>query len=159
MYLKPFESLFRKIEELEYDKISIYFAPLFHLLALSWTKSESFRNPSRFIILLQKISSALVVQTKQYLESTELLKGELQESIEKVVFALKVIDSFMKQFKITRAKLPEYFAKENAPLIPWEFKTRLPFSLLVGTYRRLLKIKVYLIYVYTSITPPFLGSL
>lgn len=144
IYLKPFDRIFQKIEELQFDKISVYFAPLFHLLALSWTKSESFRISSRFIILIQKIVSALVIQTKKYLESTEILKAEPHESIEKVDFALKVLDSFIRQFKVTRAKLPEYFANENIPLVSWELNTRLLFSLLIGTNRRLLKIKVYI---------------
>ncbi|VDM23116.1 unnamed protein product [Hydatigera taeniaeformis] len=62
MYLKPLERIFQRIEELEFNKISTYFAPLFHILALSWSKSQVFRNPSRFILLLQKVSSALIVQ-------------------------------------------------------------------------------------------------
>ncbi|VDK33899.1 unnamed protein product [Taenia asiatica] len=141
MYLKPLGRIFQQIEELELDKISIYFGPLFHILALSWSKSRIFRNPSRFILLLQKISSALIVQTKQYLDSTELLKGEPQESIDKVAFALKVLDAFMEQFKLFRSQLPTYFAKESEPVVPWEFKTRLPFALLIEANRRLLKIK------------------
>ncbi|VDL18993.1 unnamed protein product [Hymenolepis diminuta] len=93
--------------------------------------------PDELIALTKRLKR----KTKKYLESTEILKAEPQESIEKVDFALKVLDSFIRQFKITRAKLPEYFANENIPLISWELNTRLLFSLLIGTNRRLLKIK------------------
>ncbi|KAL5106320.1 hypothetical protein TcWFU_007241 [Taenia crassiceps] len=141
MYLKPLERILQQIEELEFDKISMYFGPLFHILALSWSKSCVFRNPARFILLLQKISSTLIVQAKQYLDSTELLKGEPRESIDKVTLALKVLDAFMEQFKLFRSQLPAYFAKEGKPVVPWEFKTRLPFLLLIEAKRRLLKIE------------------
>uniref|UniRef100_A0A5K3EIP9 DHC_N1 domain-containing protein n=1 Tax=Mesocestoides corti TaxID=53468 RepID=A0A5K3EIP9_MESCO len=59
-FLKPFEVIFKKLEKAEFRKISIYFAPLFHLLALSWSKSQYFRSPPRLVVLLQKISFALI---------------------------------------------------------------------------------------------------
>ncbi len=64
LFFKPLQPLFQKLEESDVDKISRYFEPLFHLLALGWSHSKYFRVPARFVLLLQEISNQLIIQVK-----------------------------------------------------------------------------------------------
>lgn len=155
--LKLFQNIFKQLEESEFAEFPGYFKPLFHLIALCWSHSQQFRKPTRFILLLNEISNQVVIQVilyartpcssliqiKQFLDPTELLKGDPQETIHKVETALEVIQQFKGQFKQHRKNLPTYFERENCPPIPWNFTSKSAFGHILQTNTRLNVVWVY----------------
>ena len=59
------------------------------------------------------------------MDPTEIFKGEVEETIEKVALAIKILKSFKTTYEEHRVKLKDYF-KEGEPL-EWEFVPELVF--------------------------------
>ena len=57
----------------------------------------------------------------------ELFKGEVEETVDKVRKAGKVLRAFKETFEEHRAKVPSYF-KDGAEPRPWEFASDLVFA-------------------------------
>ena len=59
------------------------------------------------------------------MEPTEIFKGEVEETIEKVQIAVKILRAFRNTYEEHREKLKDYF-KDKEP-IEWEFAPQLVF--------------------------------
>ena len=67
----------------------------------------------------------IIFQCRNYLEPTEIFKGEVEETIEKVQIAVKILRAFRTIYEEHRAKLKDYFKDKES--IEWEFAPQLVF--------------------------------
>ena len=66
-----------------------------------------------------------ICQCGNYLEPTEIFKGEVEETIDKVQKAMKTLHSFKEIYEEHKSKLKDYF-KDREPK-EWEFAPQLVF--------------------------------
>ncbi|VDL85161.1 unnamed protein product [Schistocephalus solidus] len=130
MFLKPLKPVLEDMESTEFEQLSVQFGKLYHLICLSWVNSEYFRIPGRLVTFLRKVANLIIIQLRNYLDPTEVLKGELEEVFGHITLGIKMLRSFKKQFEFYRKKLPEYFSKLENPQEPvhWEFSETLVFG-------------------------------
>ena len=69
----------------------------------------------------------LFFQARNFLEPTELFKGEVDETIVKVRTASDVLTAFRDTYEEHRAKLKSYFPEGTEPR-EWEFAPKLVFA-------------------------------
>ncbi|OON16175.1 hypothetical protein X801_08016 [Opisthorchis viverrini] len=71
---------------------------------------------------------------RNYLDPTDVLKGEAEEAIVKVDEVLRLLHTFKSSYEHHRENLPSYFDKitdfqtQQVAVVPWEFKTELAFG-------------------------------
>ncbi|BHF75205.1 Dynein heavy chain 9, axonemal [Sparganum proliferum] len=130
MFLKPLKPVLEDMESTEFEQLSVQFGKFYHLVCLSWVNSEYFRIPGRLVTFLRKVSNLVIIQLRNYLDPTEVLKGEMEEVYDRITLAIKILQSFKKQFEIYRKKLPDFFGKLENPQEPvyWEFSGTLVFG-------------------------------
>ena len=68
---------------------------------------------------------SMCFQTRNFLEPTELFKGEPEETLDKVKVALKIVKAFKNCYEEHKGKLATYF-KDKA-VKEWEFAPALVF--------------------------------
>ncbi|VDN09547.1 unnamed protein product [Dibothriocephalus latus] len=146
LFLKPLRPVLEDMEGTEFEKLSVQFGRLFHLICLSWVNSEYFRIPGRLVTFLRKVSNLVIIQLRNYLDPTEVLKGELEDVHTRITMGIKMLSSFKKYFELYRKKLPEYFSKLENPQEPihWEFSETLVFGKVDKYRKRLDSIKLLL---------------
>ncbi|CAL8088370.1 unnamed protein product [Calicophoron daubneyi] len=129
--LRPY---LEELEQAEFEKLNHQIPVIFHLLGLIWADSTGYRQPGRILVILQELSNLIIEQCRNFIEPTEILKTEPEESIMKVKQVLNVLHSYRKSFEKHRADLGSYFEKvkddKGNPIEPvlWEFKTELAFG-------------------------------
>ena len=64
---------------------------------------------------------------RNYLDPSEIFKGEAEEQIEKVEFGLKSLKAYKSNFEITRNNIANYF-KNGKKVKKWEFSNTLVFA-------------------------------
>ncbi|CAC5371505.1 DNAH [Mytilus coruscus] len=84
MYLRPARHHFEDYEQSEFDESGPLMAPMMHTIALIWVHSQYYNTPARIIVLLQEMCNMIINHARSFLDPTELFKGELEETIEKV---------------------------------------------------------------------------
>lgn len=89
-------------------------------------------------------------QARRYLSPEELLKGETEDSLEKVQVAISVLKTFRNSFFKYRKGLSSYFTG-NAEQRPWDFHSDLVLGRFNQFVDRLVKIEVFLYYLYLII--------
>ncbi|XP_067673689.1 dynein beta chain, ciliary-like [Haliotis asinina] len=127
LYLKPLRHLFEDLEQAEFDESIPMLAPLFHTTCLVWANSKYYNTPARIIVLLQEICNMEIEMAKNFLEPSELFKGEVEETVEKVCKACKVLQSFRSTYEEHKDKLKTYFPEGQEPR-EWEFAPQLVFA-------------------------------
>ncbi|CAH1795230.1 unnamed protein product [Owenia fusiformis] len=126
MFLKPLRDQLDDVENAEFDESAKLFDPLLHVVCLIWANSQYYNTPARIIILLQEICNMLIENCRNFLEPTEIFKGELEEVIVKVNGAVNILNAFRKSYEEHRANIKDYF-KEGEPK-EWEFAPQLVFA-------------------------------
>lgn len=103
-----------------------------HVISLIWSNSKYYCTPPRIIVFLREFCNFLIeivsreytnnntirianqhtgteFQTSAYLSPDELLKGELDESLERVKVAIATIEEFYATYDMYKAKIHTYF--------------------------------------------------
>ncbi|KAJ8318719.1 LOW QUALITY PROTEIN: hypothetical protein KUTeg_003810 [Tegillarca granosa] len=127
MYLKPLINHFQDYEQAEFDESTPLLAPMMHCICLVWANSKYYNTPARIIVLLQELCNMIINQARTFLEPTEIFKGELEETIDKVRKSVDVLHAFKDTYEEHKSKLKSYFP-EGAEAHEWEFTPKLVFA-------------------------------
>ncbi|XP_039595259.1 dynein heavy chain 9, axonemal [Polypterus senegalus] len=127
MHLKPLKQLFDDIENVEFNEAKPMIAPLMHVVCLLWVNCQYYNSPARIIVLLQEICNLLIQQARAYLGPEDILKGELEESLNKVRETLDILRYFRQTYEDKKTNLGNYYNnKEN--IREWDFTSFMVFA-------------------------------
>ncbi|KAB0376184.1 hypothetical protein FD755_012827 [Muntiacus reevesi] len=126
LYLRPLRRHIQCLQETEFPQTGVLIAPLFHTICLIWSHSKFYNTPARIIVLLQEFCNLFIDQAIAYLSPEDLLKGEIEDCLEKVQGAINILKTFKNCFFNYRRGLAGYF-KGNKKLKPWDFRSYLVF--------------------------------
>ncbi|PNJ55825.1 DNAH11 isoform 1 [Pongo abelii] len=139
LYLRPLRRHIQCLQEMEFPQTRILIAPLFHTICLIWSHSKFYNTPARVIVLLQEFCNLFINQAIAYLSPEDLLRGEIEESLEKVQVAVNILKTFKNSFFNYRKKLASYFMGRK--LRPWDFQSHLVFCRFDKFLDRLIKME------------------
>ncbi|XP_048655651.1 dynein axonemal heavy chain 11 isoform X1 [Marmota marmota marmota] len=140
LYLSPLRRHIERLQETEFPQIHLLVAPLFHTICLIWSHSKFYSTPARIIVLLQEFCNLFIEQAIAYLSPEDLLKGEIEDSLEKVQVAINILKSFKHSFFNYRKRLTSYFMG-NKDVRTWDFPSHLVFCRFDKFLDRLMKIE------------------
>ncbi|XP_013396327.1 dynein beta chain, ciliary isoform X2 [Lingula anatina] len=126
MYLKPLRNHVDDIEGADFCDVKPLLPPLMHVICLIWSNSQFYNTPARIIVVLQEVCNTLINSARNYLDPTEIFKGEVEETIEKVRETVEILKYFQVTYEEHKAKLKDYF--KNGDPKEWEFAPQLVFS-------------------------------
>uniref|UniRef100_A0A8C5F0M4 Dynein axonemal heavy chain 11 n=1 Tax=Gopherus evgoodei TaxID=1825980 RepID=A0A8C5F0M4_9SAUR len=127
LYLRPLRRHIQFLQETEFPKIHSLIPPLFHTICLIWSHSQFYSVPARIIVLLQEFCNLFIDQARSYLSPEDLLKGEIEETLEHVQIAVNTLRSFKNFFFSHREKLASYFTNSKE-FKPWDFQSNMVFA-------------------------------
>ncbi|KAL3316101.1 hypothetical protein Ciccas_005254 [Cichlidogyrus casuarinus] len=143
LHLKPLRPVLEEFEQVELEHMYNNLAPILELICLVWANSTYYRMPGRVVVLLKEICNLLILQVSTHLDGAEILKGEPEETIEKVEMAVKIVHHFKNSYHAYRNRLPEFFEEikdengENVVPVLWEFTEDMIFDKLDDFIKRL----------------------
>ncbi|XP_075778342.1 dynein axonemal heavy chain 11 isoform X4 [Pelodiscus sinensis] len=140
LYLRPLRRHIQFLQETEFPKIHGLIPPLFHIICLIWSHSKFYSVPARIIVLLQEFCNLFIDQARSYLSPEDLLKGEIEETLEHVKIAVNTLRSFKMFFFSHREKLASYFTNDKE-FKPWDFQSNMVFARFDLFLNRLVKIE------------------
>ncbi|XP_063095395.1 dynein axonemal heavy chain 11 isoform X2 [Cavia porcellus] len=140
LYLRPLRRHIQCLQETEFPQTCALMAPLFHTICLIWSHSKFYNTPARIIVLLQEFCNLFIDQAMDYLSPEDLLKGEIEDSLEKVQVATNILKTFKNSFFNYKKKLASYFTREKEPR-PWDFQSHLVFCRFDKFLDRLMKME------------------
>ncbi|XP_041078235.1 dynein heavy chain 9, axonemal-like [Polyodon spathula] len=127
MHLKPLQRHFDDIENVEFNEAKPMIGPLMHVVCLVWANSKYYNTPSRIIVLLQETCNLLIQQARAYLNPEDILKGEIQESLNKVLQTLDILQLFRQTYEENRGSLGKYY-KHGEEVREWDFSSVMVFA-------------------------------
>nr|XP_036878224.1 dynein heavy chain 11, axonemal [Manis javanica] len=140
LYLRPLRRHIQCLQEMEFPQTRVLIAPLFHTVCLIWSHSKFYNTPARVIVLLQEFCNLFVDQAIAYLSPEDILKGEIEDSLEKVQVAISILKTFKNSFFKYRKRLASYFMGSKE-LKPWDFQSHLVFCRFDKFLDRFMKIE------------------
>ncbi|EMP26627.1 Dynein heavy chain 11, axonemal [Chelonia mydas] len=140
LYLRPLRRHIQFLKETEFPKIQALIPPLFHTICLIWSHSQFYSVPARIIVLLQEFCNLFIDQARSYLSPPDLLKGEIEETLEHVQIAVHTLRSFKNFFFSHREKLASYFTN-GKEFKPWDFQSNMVFARFDQFLNRVVKIE------------------
>nr|XP_032639292.1 dynein heavy chain 11, axonemal isoform X5 [Chelonoidis abingdonii] len=140
LYLRPLRRHIQFLQGTEFPKIRALIPPLFHTICLIWSHSQFYSVPARIIVLLQEFCNLFIDQARSYLSPEDLLKGEIEETLEHVQTAENTLRSFKNFFFSHREKLASYFTN-GKDFKPWDFQSNMVFARFDLFLNRLVKIE------------------
>ena len=126
-YLTPLVQHFELLENNDFIKMRVCFAPLFHTICLIWAHSKFYCRQTRIIILFQEINNLIIKRATDFLEPERLFKLEPEEGLEKIETCLGVLNAYFDSYEMHRLRVKKYF-KNGLPSRGWEFTPKLAFS-------------------------------
>uniref|UniRef100_H2ZKA8 AAA+ ATPase domain-containing protein n=1 Tax=Ciona savignyi TaxID=51511 RepID=H2ZKA8_CIOSA len=136
MYLKPLRSFLDDFEQVDFTEAIPKLAPLMHIVCLIWSQSKCYNTPVRIIVLLREMCNFLIEVTCNFLSPEDILKGEVDESVEKVAAALKVLHAFRASFDDYKGKIDTFY-EDKSKVKYWKFAPELVFSRMDNFINRL----------------------
>ncbi|KAL3857821.1 hypothetical protein ACJMK2_012454, partial [Sinanodonta woodiana] len=127
MFLKPLRPHFDDFEQTEFVESIPLLAPVMHTICLIWANSDYYNTPGRIIVILQEICNMIINSATNYLEPGEIFKGEIEETIQKVKKANKVLKAFKATYDEHKGKIKKYF-KPGCSSREWDFAPVLVFA-------------------------------
>ena len=127
MYLRPARHHFEDYEQSDFDESGPQLPPMMHTVCLIWVHSQYYNTPARIIVLLQEMCNMIINHARNYLDPSELFKGELEETIDKVRKAVEVLHAYKDTYEDHKNKLKSYFGEGEEPR-EWEFAPKLVFA-------------------------------
>ncbi|XP_029423391.1 dynein heavy chain 11, axonemal [Nannospalax galili] len=140
LHLRPLRQHIQGLQETEFPQTRMLIAPLFHTVCLIWSHSKFYNTPARVIVLLQEFCNLFIEQAIVYLSPEDLLKGEIEDSLEKVQVVINILKTFQNYFFKYRKGLASYFTGNTEPR-SWDFQSHLVFYRLNKFLDQLLKIE------------------
>ncbi|KAG8514707.1 Dynein heavy chain 11, axonemal, partial [Galemys pyrenaicus] len=140
LYLTPLRKHIHLLQEMEFPQTRVLITPLFHTICLIWSHSKFYNTPARIIVLLQEFCNLFIDQAIAYLSPEDLLKGEIEDSLEKVQVAINILKTFKNSFFNYRRELPSCFTG-NKEWKPWDFQSHLVFHRFDTFLGRFMKIE------------------
>nr|XP_020748715.1 dynein heavy chain 11, axonemal isoform X1 [Odocoileus virginianus texanus] len=140
LYLRLLRRHVQCLQETEFPQTGVLIAPLFHTICLIWSHSKFYNTPARIIVLLQEFCNLFIDQAIAYLSPEDLLKGEIEDCLEKVQVAINILKTFKNCFFNYRRGLASYFMG-NKKLKPWDFRSYLVFCRFDKFLDRFMKIE------------------
>uniref|UniRef100_A0A4W2DC87 Dynein axonemal heavy chain 11 n=1 Tax=Bos indicus x Bos taurus TaxID=30522 RepID=A0A4W2DC87_BOBOX len=140
LYLRPLRRHIQCLQETEFPQTGVLIAPLFHTICLIWSHSKFYNTPARVIVLLQEFCNLFIDQAIAYLSPEDLLKGEIEDCLEKVQVTINILKTFKNCFFNYRRGLASYFVG-NKELKPWDFQSNLVFHRFDKFLDRFMKIE------------------
>uniref|UniRef100_H2YYB5 AAA+ ATPase domain-containing protein n=1 Tax=Ciona savignyi TaxID=51511 RepID=H2YYB5_CIOSA len=128
VHLKPLKWLLEDMEEKEFNELTSYIKPLFLLICKTWASSKFYSSPTRLIVLLQEICNLMINQCRAYLNPEELFKQEVDQGIESVQVALKILKQFRASYQSHKDNLSSYFEGKDRQVVLWDFDNSLVFA-------------------------------
>uniref|UniRef100_A0AAY5EZT2 Dynein heavy chain tail domain-containing protein n=1 Tax=Electrophorus electricus TaxID=8005 RepID=A0AAY5EZT2_ELEEL len=119
--------LLLQVQEGEFSSIRMFIRPLFHLVFLVWTHCTSYRMPARLVVLLQELANLLIQQASSYLGAEELLRGETEETLEKLQIVVKLLRCFKDTYHTYREKVTAWASAKGIHKW-WDFPSALVFT-------------------------------
>uniref|UniRef100_A0A4X2M255 AAA+ ATPase domain-containing protein n=1 Tax=Vombatus ursinus TaxID=29139 RepID=A0A4X2M255_VOMUR len=141
LYLRPLKKHIQHLKETEFPYVHFLISPLFHTICLIWSHSRFYNTPAQIIILLQEFCNLFIDQVFTYLSQDELLKGEVEESLERVQVAISTLKTFKNTFFNYRERLASYFTRHQE-IKPWDFQSHMVFWRFDSFFDRLMKLEV-----------------
>uniref|UniRef100_A0A4X2M2C5 AAA+ ATPase domain-containing protein n=1 Tax=Vombatus ursinus TaxID=29139 RepID=A0A4X2M2C5_VOMUR len=141
LYLRPLKKHIQHLKETEFPYVHFLISPLFHTICLIWSHSRFYNTPAQIIILLQEFCNLFIDQAVTYLSQDELLKGEVEESLERVQVAISTLKTFKNTFFNYRERLASYFTRHQE-IKPWDFQSHMVFWRFDSFFDRLMKLEV-----------------
>uniref|UniRef100_A0A4X2M213 AAA+ ATPase domain-containing protein n=1 Tax=Vombatus ursinus TaxID=29139 RepID=A0A4X2M213_VOMUR len=140
LYLRPLKKHIQHLKETEFPYVHFLISPLFHTICLIWSHSRFYNTPAQIIILLQEFCNLFIDQAVTYLSQDELLKGEVEESLERVQVAISTLKTFKNTFFNYRERLASYFTRHQE-IKPWDFQSHMVFWRFDSFFDRLMKLE------------------
>uniref|UniRef100_A0A8C9AK17 Dynein axonemal heavy chain 11 n=1 Tax=Prolemur simus TaxID=1328070 RepID=A0A8C9AK17_PROSS len=140
LHLRSLRRHIERLQETEFPRTRVFIAPLFHTICLIWSHSKFYNTPARVIALLKEFCNLFIDQAVAYLSPEDLLKGEIEDSLEKVQVAANILKTFKNSFFNYRKRLASYFVGHKE-LRPWDFQSHLVFCRFDKFLDRLMKIE------------------
>ncbi|KAL1791277.1 dynein heavy chain 11, axonemal [Sigmodon hispidus] len=140
LHLRPLRRHIVGLQEAEFPQTRRLITPLFHTICLMWSHSKFYNTPARVIVLLQEFCNLFIDQARTYLSPEDLLKGEIEDALEKVQMAISILKTFQNSFFKSRKGLRSYFTGKNE-WRPWDFQSHLVFGRFNKFLDRLIKIE------------------
>uniref|UniRef100_A0AAR2JLJ5 AAA+ ATPase domain-containing protein n=1 Tax=Pygocentrus nattereri TaxID=42514 RepID=A0AAR2JLJ5_PYGNA len=127
LHLQQLQPLLFHVEEVEFSSLHRLIRPLFHLIFLVWTHCSSYRAPARIVVLLQELCNLIIQQASSYLRAAELLRGDTEETLEKLQVVLKLLTCFKESFQAYRGRV-SVWAGAGGISSCWDFPSALVFT-------------------------------
>ncbi|XP_035386791.1 dynein heavy chain 11, axonemal isoform X1 [Electrophorus electricus] len=127
VHLQQLRPLLLQVQEGEFSSIRMFIRPLFHLVFLVWTHCTSYRMPARLVVLLQELANLLIQQASSYLGAEELLRGETEETLEKLQIVVKLLRCFKDTYHTYREKVTAWASAKGIHKW-WDFPSALVFT-------------------------------
>ncbi|XP_053089780.1 dynein axonemal heavy chain 11 isoform X1 [Pangasianodon hypophthalmus] len=127
LHLQQLQPVLSYFEKEEFSSIHQFISPLFHVIFLVWTHCSFYRQPARIVVLLQELCNLLIQQANSYLSGEELLRGETEETLEKLQAVMKLIRCFKETFHTYREKVATWASSRGIRKC-WDFPSALVFS-------------------------------
>ncbi|CAH6779586.1 Dnah11 [Phodopus roborovskii] len=140
LHLRPLRRHIQGLQEAEFPQTRTLIVPLFHTICLIWSHSKFYNTPARVIVLLQEFCNLFIDQARTYLSPEDLLKGEVEDALEKVQEAIRILKTFQDSFFKSRKRLASYFTGSTERR-PWDFQSQLVFGRFNKFLDRLIKIE------------------
>uniref|UniRef100_F7AU91 AAA+ ATPase domain-containing protein n=1 Tax=Ciona intestinalis TaxID=7719 RepID=F7AU91_CIOIN len=128
VHLKPIKWILENMEEKEFNEYSYCVKPLFLLICKVWASSKYYSTPTRLIVLLQEICNLMINQCRSFLNPEDLFKQEVDQGIESVAVALKILKQFRAAYQSHKDDLPSYFEGMDRQVVLWDFDNSLVFA-------------------------------
>ncbi|RDD42081.1 Dynein beta chain, ciliary [Trichoplax sp. H2] len=128
IHLKPLKPLLEDLEQTEFDAIKKSIPPLFHTIGLIWANSKYYSTPARIIVLLQELSNMIIELARNFLDASELFKGEIEETIGRVTKTINICRYYRQHFDETKANISKFFKGVGTNVREWEFSPTLIFT-------------------------------
>ena len=65
-FLRTLEKWFQELNQTEFDDLGQLYKPMMHIILLIWKNSRHYNTPASLIVLVRKISNAIIKQARQY---------------------------------------------------------------------------------------------
>lgn len=142
-HLKPFRNVLDELEQADFGEIIekkfTLLASVAECVGLIWGLCLSYQDPVRVVVLSQTICNLFIELAKNYLDPENILKGEIDESLDKVVNTIKVLDTYKEYWFNLKDRVKNGDFKSAKGEIPpeWNFATSLVFARFDNFLRRL----------------------
>ena len=132
-HLKPLQNILDELEQIDFSEIVekkfMILQCFLDLTGLVWEKCDEYRDPIRVIVLYQMVSNLLIELARNYLDPENILKGEPDESLDKIKIAIQVMETYRNLWFEMKDKIKNgEYTTGDKKVIEWRFAPTLVFA-------------------------------